>query len=171
MKKPVIRIISNLPRSGGTLLGRCVGCMDGITLLSEIHPRDVNSTARSTRPTSCHGLISREEHETHNCFMDAIQLVYERASHQSSSLVIRDQQRLTVLVDHAFDVAHHAAYMVLIVLPMERLHDVEQHHLLVGAWLAQNRVFFSTFKPFDRILAGIPLDQKITAARSASCSL
>jgi hypothetical protein len=41
--KPTIRILHNLARSGGTIISRCLACMDGIALLSEIHPdhRDV----------------------------------------------------------------------------------------------------------------------------------
>ena|GEM_PF-4627496 len=33
-----LRIIHQLARSGGTLLNRCLGCMPGILMLSEIHP-------------------------------------------------------------------------------------------------------------------------------------
>lgn len=36
--KPTVRILHNLARSGGTIISRCLGCMDGVALLSEIHP-------------------------------------------------------------------------------------------------------------------------------------
>lgn len=36
--KPKLRIFSNLARTGGTLVSRCLGSMQGIALLSEIHP-------------------------------------------------------------------------------------------------------------------------------------
>ena len=38
MSKPELRIFSNLARTGGTLVSRCIGSMDGVALLSEIHP-------------------------------------------------------------------------------------------------------------------------------------
>jgi FkbM family methyltransferase len=36
--KPKLRILHNLARSGGTIVSRCLGCMDGVALLSEVHP-------------------------------------------------------------------------------------------------------------------------------------
>ncbi len=43
-KKPTMRIIRNLARSGGTLLGKCIGCMDQVNLFSEIHPANLRVT-------------------------------------------------------------------------------------------------------------------------------
>lgn len=34
-----VRVLHNLARSGGTLMSRCLGCMQDIVLLSEIHPK------------------------------------------------------------------------------------------------------------------------------------
>ncbi len=34
-----IRLLHNLARSGGTLIAKCLGCMEGVVLLSEIHPK------------------------------------------------------------------------------------------------------------------------------------
>ncbi|HYD64522.1 hypothetical protein [Azospirillum sp.] len=36
--EPVIRVIHQLARTGGTLLNRCLGAMNGVLVLSEIHP-------------------------------------------------------------------------------------------------------------------------------------
>jgi len=36
--KPTIRILHGLARTGGTIVSRCIGCMSGVALLSEIHP-------------------------------------------------------------------------------------------------------------------------------------
>jgi hypothetical protein len=33
-----IRILHNLARTGGTIISRCLACMDGVALLSEVHP-------------------------------------------------------------------------------------------------------------------------------------
>jgi hypothetical protein len=38
MDNPKIGILDNLGRSGGTLIGKCIGCMKHVALLSEIHP-------------------------------------------------------------------------------------------------------------------------------------
>ena len=36
--RPSVRILHQLARSGGTLISQCLGSMDGVLLLSEIHP-------------------------------------------------------------------------------------------------------------------------------------
>ena len=38
MARPLVRILHTLARSGGTVISRHLGCMDGVALLSEIHP-------------------------------------------------------------------------------------------------------------------------------------
>ena len=35
--KPLLRIVHNLARTGGTIISRCLACMPGVVLLSEIH--------------------------------------------------------------------------------------------------------------------------------------
>lgn len=49
---PTIRIVHNLARSGGTIFARCLGCMDGVALLSEVHElgRDIADPATGFRP-------------------------------------------------------------------------------------------------------------------------
>jgi hypothetical protein len=44
--KPTIRLIHHLPRAGGTAICKCLGAMNDVTLLSEIHP--INQGHRAT---------------------------------------------------------------------------------------------------------------------------
>lgn len=47
---PTIRILHNLARSGGTVIARCLASMDGVVLLSEIHPdRGIFDPAKQAR--------------------------------------------------------------------------------------------------------------------------
>lgn len=46
-EKPTLRIIRSLARSGGTLVAKCLGCMDDVTLISEVHPGDPKSKIRT----------------------------------------------------------------------------------------------------------------------------
>jgi hypothetical protein len=39
MEKRKLRMIHNMARSGSTLMYKCVGCMDGVVLLGELHLR------------------------------------------------------------------------------------------------------------------------------------
>lgn len=51
-----IRIVHNLARSGGTIFARCLGCMDGVALLSEIHPLTVGIFGATKQAAEWHGL-------------------------------------------------------------------------------------------------------------------
>jgi len=51
-----VRIIHNLARSGGTIFARCLGCMDSVALLSEIHPLTVGIFGATQQAAEWHGL-------------------------------------------------------------------------------------------------------------------
>lgn len=60
-KKPTIRILRNLARSGGTLIGKCIGCMDKVTLISEIHPANLQTTGPMMQAQKWFGLITTKD--------------------------------------------------------------------------------------------------------------
>jgi len=92
--KPDISVIYALARSGGTLVSRCLACMQNNVLLSEIHPR----CAYFHPLVQAHDwfqLVSRDELNTfvqqHNMpYMDSIRLVSERCRQRGLNLIIRD---------------------------------------------------------------------------------
>lgn len=84
--KPTIRIIHNLARSGGTIISRCLGCMDGVALLSEIHPticHEFNDPVRQAR--DWYGIRNTRSTE----FVDIIKEIAYWASEQGRALVLR----------------------------------------------------------------------------------
>jgi hypothetical protein len=44
--RPTIRLIHHLPRAGGTAICKCLGAMNDVTLLSEIHPSNMQLSAK-----------------------------------------------------------------------------------------------------------------------------
>jgi hypothetical protein len=97
--KPVLRLIHHMARSGGTVISRCLGCMSGVVLLSEIHPlgiRQFNPLAQAQRwfgLLSSHdlaGLAARGQIG----FADAIELIHRRAAECNQRLVLRDWSHL-----------------------------------------------------------------------------
>ncbi len=94
--KPVIRIIHHLARSGGTLMSRCLGCMQGVTLLSEIHPRiALNDRATAlAQARDWFRLVRPDEvarlRKSRDGFQASIELIAERAAAKRAPLVIRD---------------------------------------------------------------------------------
>lgn len=104
-----IRLLHHLARSGGTLLAKALGCMQGVVLLSEINPRWAEIPARFAPMThwldprvqaaAWHGLISPAEAESlaiegPRGFAFLIGLLAERAEARGGHLLIRDWSHL-----------------------------------------------------------------------------
>jgi hypothetical protein len=97
--KPVLRLIHHMARSGGTVISRCLGCMSGVILLSEIHPlgiRQFNPLAQAQR---WFGLLSSHDLAALAArgqigFADAIELIHRRAEECNQRLVVRDWSHL-----------------------------------------------------------------------------
>ena len=91
-----IRVLHNMARSGGTLISRCLGAMEGIALLSEIHPAGLRLFHPLKQATRWYGLLSLEEltHFQDLNFLDAIELVWNRCEESKLTLVIRDWTHL-----------------------------------------------------------------------------
>lgn len=96
--KPVIRIVRNLARSGGTLIGKCLGCMDSVTLLSEIHPGDLATTSPMTQAQRWFGLINPKDISRWKVrppnMLQFVTLCETRAKAQGDRLVLRDWSHL-----------------------------------------------------------------------------
>jgi hypothetical protein len=59
--RPSIRLWHNLARSGSTMIGRCLGCMKGVCLLSEIHPLGARFINPFGQANEWFGLFSPED--------------------------------------------------------------------------------------------------------------
>jgi len=94
MNKPPIRILSNLARAGGTLVSKCLGAMDNIVLLSEIHPLGTQLFNPLAQAHDWYKLIQLEETRGQYNFLDAIQLIEQRCRASGKTLVIRDWAHL-----------------------------------------------------------------------------
>lgn len=93
--KKVIRIFHQMARSGATVVSRCLGCMQNIALLSEIHPCDAPEMA-AIQAHQWHNLLTREEVEdivekrVHRRFSEDIAVIESACSRQGKILVLRD---------------------------------------------------------------------------------
>ena len=97
-KKPVIRVIRNLARSGGTLIGKCVGCMDHVTLISEIHPADLKTTKPMMQAQKWFGLVTAKDMVRWKVrppsFLQFVSMCDTRAIGRGDTLVLRDWSHL-----------------------------------------------------------------------------
>jgi FkbM family methyltransferase len=95
MEKPSIRILHNLARSGGTLVSKCLGCMKGTVLLSEIHPLGTHIWNPIPQAREWHNLLTPEDIRYFNArkrvdFIDVIRLIEARCAGTGQKLIIRD---------------------------------------------------------------------------------
>ncbi len=98
-KKKPLRLIHNMARSGSTLMCKCLGCMQGVTLLSEIHPAATQMFNPLNQAHNWFSLLHKKdvhnlEHGQSLSFIEAIQLIDRRSRQQKKSLVIRDWAHL-----------------------------------------------------------------------------
>ena len=59
--KPKIRIMRHLARTGGTLITKCLGSMDNVVVLSEVHPAVLNATNPMKQAVEWFGLVSQTQ--------------------------------------------------------------------------------------------------------------
>lgn len=97
--KPRLRLIHHMARSDGTLISKCLGCMSGVLLLSEIHPLGTNHFNPLVQAQRWYGLLSTQDLTELKArgrisFADAIALIHQRAGECSQQLVVRDWTHL-----------------------------------------------------------------------------
>jgi len=89
-----------MARSGGTMVGKCIACMDNISLLSEVSPLTFiekhNPVSQAIR---FHQLLNQDDIQELKqmesiSWLNAIEFVYERAQRQGKHLVLRDWSHL-----------------------------------------------------------------------------
>jgi hypothetical protein len=101
-KKPTIRIVRNMARSGGTLIGKCVGCMDGVVQLSEVHPGNLQATNPMMQASKWFDLvnkkdISRWKQSKGPTMLQFVSICHMRAEARGEKLVLRDWSHLDYL--------------------------------------------------------------------------
>ena len=97
--RPRLRILHNLARSGGTVIGRSLACMDGIALLSEIHPRGTGFFNPLQQAMDWFGLVAPRDilvmrERGSFPFDQALALIEGRARQRGLTLVLRDWSQL-----------------------------------------------------------------------------
>jgi len=87
-----------MARSGGTLIAKCLGCMDSVILLSEIHPYGSTVHNPLQQAAAWFHLFTEKElvtlaRQTFS-FIDVIEMIRQRVETSGKQLVIRDWAHL-----------------------------------------------------------------------------
>jgi hypothetical protein len=98
-ERPVVRILHQMARSGGTVICKCLGSMSDVVLLSEIHPRGSRLFNPLRQAQQWFQLLTAADVERLRiagaiAFGDAIALVYERCQERGKTLLLRDWSHL-----------------------------------------------------------------------------
>lgn len=99
--RPAIRLLHHLARTGGTVISKCIACMRGVVLLSEIHPAGARfdnmnplNQAQDWFQLLTPADIAMLQRRGSLPFAEAVRLVHARAAERGSLLVIRDWAHL-----------------------------------------------------------------------------
>lgn len=91
-----ISIIHNMARSGGTLIVKCLACMNGIIMLSEIHPEIMQDPFNPLTQANNWYKLFRQDDLLHIMnankvpWLQAIELINRRSMQTGNQLLIRD---------------------------------------------------------------------------------
>ena len=99
-----IRLIHNLPRSGGTIISKCLGAQKDVVLLSEIHPKGTEIWEKMKKPLligdpifqaqKWNNLFDQKDYEkidsTNLNFLEKIELIHEKTEEKNKKLILRD---------------------------------------------------------------------------------
>ncbi|ABK44145.1 Tetratricopeptide TPR_2 repeat protein [Magnetococcus marinus MC-1] len=157
-KKPTLRLIHHLARSGGTLICKCLGSMEQAMLLSEINPRGVHrfNPRQQAHQWYAVGDANRAESmpwDDEEAFLEAMQEIHAAAQHRNANLLVRDWTHVDF-----------TGY------PFRR----PQWHLTLAETLSKRfrvRSLFTTRHPLDQWLSLVKYAQQGGAGVSVSLSL
>ncbi len=102
-RKPKIRILRHLARTGGTLITKCLGSMDKVVMLSEVHPANLAMSNLMTQAVDWFGLVDKKQVSRWRrlggvsggpTMLQFISMCETRASGRGDWLVLRDWSHL-----------------------------------------------------------------------------
>lgn len=154
-----LRVFSNLARSGGTLVSRCIGCMEGVVLLSEIHPYGAKIHQQWSilnQAVSKHGLTRAGiECRQDTPFEEVTRVIAREAESKGLQLVIRDWAHLDFM---AVPYIERPCYQSRLLHSLKEDFDITQLHLTrhpVPQWLSTNRLSIIRGRlPLEKYLEG-----------------
>ncbi|MFG0247018.1 MAG: hypothetical protein ACF8MF_13295 [Phycisphaerales bacterium JB052] len=154
-RKPVMRIVRHMARSGGTLLGKCLGSMDSVVLLSEIHPAELRVTNPMMQAQRWFGLIDKKDIARWKArppsVLQFVGLCDTRARAQSKTLVLRDWSHLDyigvpyVKPMHGFGLGEALGSVYDLRVSVTTRHPVDQYVSLLGLPVVARSLDFDAY--------------------------
>ena len=144
-EKPPVRLFHNLARAGGTLVCKCLGCMDKTVLLSEIHPLATRYYNPLAQAHQWHNLLKPVDirvpkEEKIVSFAYIIELINKRCVESGQKLLIRDWGHLDFI---AVPFLKKPSYRMLLAEALASSFEVIQLALVrhpVDQWLSLSKI-------------------------------
>lgn len=123
-----ISILHNMARSGGTLISKCLGCMENVVLLSEIHPYiSTNPFNPITQAQEWHNLLLERDRwylqqNIDISWTQAIEVIHRRTLQAGKQLILRDWSHIDFTGKPWFD---NPSYKFTCVKILEEYFDIK----------------------------------------------
>lgn len=141
---PCLRIVHHLARSGGTLFSRCISSMNGVWLLSEMHPLAMRMYNPLGQAIAWYGLFGEDDFERFRRmgrihFVDAIAAVVERVEQRGGTLVLREWSHLDFIGVPFREEVGYDSMLVQVLEPLFPLRRLATVRHPVDQWLSSVR--------------------------------
>jgi protein O-GlcNAc transferase len=160
---PELRLLHHLARSGGTLISRCLASMQGVALLSEIHPAGAALYYPNYDPLDqagrWYGLFDAAEaarigRTRPERFAATIALIEERCRARGLALVIRDWSHLDFIGAPYRRETGNRLEIVAVLAPRFALRSFATVRHPIPQWLSLRRILSGSDLSLERYLAG-----------------
>lgn len=154
-----IRILHQLARSGGTVICRCLASMEGVVLLSEIHPQGLRMFNPLQQADEWYGLLRPNDTALVKAgklaFAQAIGLIAERCAEQDKILILRDWSHLDYIGLPFAQPGYHSMLAESLQAEFELIRFSSVRHPL-DQWLSLSRnPLFAEHLPVGKYLRGV----------------
>ena len=139
--KPVIRVIHNLARSGGTLIAKCLGSMQNTALLSEIHPdAQIALSFNALHQAQNWYGVDKSLNWQKTPFIDAIKIIHKHCLNQQQEIVLRDWSHVDFFGIPVTNTPKLQASLVNSLQPHFHVLSVQSVRNPVDTWLSMRRL-------------------------------
>ena len=134
-------VLHNMPRSGGTLVSKCLAAMQSVVLLSEIHPDAQHAVSFNAllQAQKWYGYLPELNHREHS-LIDAVIAIAAKAAAEQKHLIIRDWSHVDYLGPPVTDTPSMQPALLQQLQGQIQLQQIQLLRNPLDAWLSFKRL-------------------------------
>ncbi len=139
--KPQVWVLHNMPRSGGTLVSKCLGVMQSHALLSEIHPYAQHALSFNAlrQAQAWHGLLEDLNWQKTK-FVDAITHLEQALKKANQKLILRDWSHVDYLGPPVTNTPENRPKLLEVLSPHFEIRSIQLVRHPLDTWLSLRRL-------------------------------